>query len=187
MIDKDTKLTLDITHPELCKEWDYEKNAPLIPGLVTRGSDIRVWWKCANGHSWKTKVSTRGVQGCNCNICRLEAKSLSVVFPELAKEWDYEKNYPLTPKDVSIRDEKHKIWWLCKNGHSWQRTVRTRAKDSNKKTMAMGCPFCSGKRIHMFPLAETHPTLAEEWNYEKNIDLTPDAVLAGSENKVWWK
>ena len=23
--------TLDHTHPELCKEWDYEKNYPLTP------------------------------------------------------------------------------------------------------------------------------------------------------------
>lgn len=36
-------------------------------------------------------------------------------------------------------------------------------------------------------LATVNPTLAEEWNYEKNGTLTPDQVTAGSEKKVWWK
>lgn len=36
--------------------------------------------------------------------------------PDLIEEWNYEKNYPLTPKDVTIGSKK-KVWWICKNGH----------------------------------------------------------------------
>ena len=36
-------------------------------------------------------------------------------------------------------------------------------------------------------LATVNPTLAEEWNYEKNGTLAPDMVTAGSNKKVWWK
>ena len=36
-------------------------------------------------------------------------------------------------------------------------------------------------------LETLNPTLAEEWNYEKNGTLTPDQVTAGSNKKVWWK
>ena len=36
-------------------------------------------------------------------------------------------------------------------------------------------------------LVTVNPTLAEEWNYEKNGTLSPDQVTAGSHKKVWWK
>ena len=32
-----------------------------------------------------------------------------------------------------------------------------------------------------------NPSLAKEWNYEKNNDLTPTDVLPNSGKKVWWK
>ena len=39
-------------------------------------------------------------------------KSLAYNFPELAEEWDYEKNTPLTPFDVSYGSTK-KVYWKC--------------------------------------------------------------------------
>ncbi|MBQ4098956.1 MAG: hypothetical protein IJC87_02375 [Clostridia bacterium] len=33
----------------------------------------------------------------------------------------------------------------------------------------------------------TNPTLAQEWNYEKNGSLKPEHILANSRKKVWWK
>lgn len=39
----------------------------------------------------------------------------------------------------------------------------------------------------MNDLPTVNPTLAEEWNYEKNGTLTSDMVTAGSHKKVWWK
>ena len=32
-----------------------------------------------------------------------------------------------------------------------------------------------------------NPTLANEWNYEKNNGLTPADVMPNSDKKVWWK
>ena len=32
-----------------------------------------------------------------------------------------------------------------------------------------------------------NPTLAKEWNYEKNGGLTPIDITPGSNKKVWWK
>ena len=32
-----------------------------------------------------------------------------------------------------------------------------------------------------------NPTLAKEWNYEKNNGLTPEDVMPNSNKKVWWK
>ena len=36
-------------------------------------------------------------------------------------------------------------------------------------------------------LATLNPTLIEEWNYNKNIDILPTEVSAHSGRKVWWK
>ena len=32
-----------------------------------------------------------------------------------------------------------------------------------------------------------NPTLAKEWNYERNAGLTPTDVMPNSGRKVWWK
>ena len=57
--------------------------------------------------------------------------------PELAKEWNYEKNTPLTPDGVSGRSPA-RVWWKCTKGHEWE------AKISSRATNKSGCPYCSG-------------------------------------------
>jgi hypothetical protein len=36
-------------------------------------------------------------------------------------------------------------------------------------------------------LATTHPVIAKDWCYERNGELTPNDILAGSNKKFWWK
>lgn len=101
--------------------------------------------------------------------------------PVLLKEWDTEKNLPLTPRDVSYGSRKN-IWWHCEKGHSWQAIVYTR-------TGGAGCPFCTGKQP--WPgendLASQYPAIAAQWNPTRNNGLTPADVTCGSHRKVWWQ
>lgn len=61
--------------------------------------------------------------------------SLSIKSPQLVEEWDYEKNHPLLPSQVSFGSNK-KVWWLCsKCGHSWETKIAHRFNGS-------GCPLC---------------------------------------------
>ena len=53
-IRKNKKSIVDL-FPDLAKEWDYKKNYPLIPVNFSRGSNVEVWWKCSNDHSFKKK------------------------------------------------------------------------------------------------------------------------------------
>ena len=70
---------LETTHPELIKEWDFEKNR-IFPDTIPYGTTRRVWWKCKSGHSWQASVGSRaGSQKTGCPICK---KELSVSFPE---------------------------------------------------------------------------------------------------------
>ena len=52
-----------------------------------------------------------------------------------------------------------------------------------------GCPYCAGKKVlsGYNDLQTVNPTLAKEWNYEKNEGLTPAEVMPNSNKKVWWK
>ena len=172
-------------NPGLAKEWDYDRNGSLKPTDVTSGSHKIVWWKCANGHEWQRSVKDR-VSGNGCPYCaNLKAlpgyNDLATMNPELAKEWNYAKNGDLRPDQVVPGSEK-KVWWKCSKGHEWSAAVCNRNK-------GVGCPYCSNFAILVGfnDLATTNPTLAAEWDYEKNGKLKPTDVTAGSHKKVWWK
>ena len=54
-------------NPKLTTEWDYEKNT-ILPTEISPNSHNKVWWKCANGHSWEAQIQSRN-KGCGCPIC----------------------------------------------------------------------------------------------------------------------
>lgn len=176
---------LAIVNPELAKEWDYENNYPLTPEDVTGCSHIMAKWICNIGHKWEVSISARD-SGNNCPYCSgryaCYDNCLATINPELAKEWDYEKNGKLTPYDVTPGSSK-KVYWVCsKNGnHRWMATVASR-------NSGIGCPYCSGRMVtDKNRLSIINPTLAGEWHPTKNGKLTPYDVTVSSGKKVWWK
>lgn len=176
---------LATTMPEIAAQWDYEKNGGLTPEDVRAGSSDRVWWKCERGHSWQTAVYHRKA-GHGCPFCtaakvRSGVNDLGTVNPALAREWDYDRNEGLSPSDVTQYSQMS-VWWKCERGHSWKNVIAKRTKGQN-------CPYCSGNRVWkgFNDLVATMPEIALQWDSEKNGDLTPEMVSAGSEAMVWWK
>ncbi|MBO4496448.1 MAG: zinc-ribbon domain-containing protein [Clostridiales bacterium] len=112
---------------------------------------------------------------------RRSVNDLATVSPDLASEWDYSKNAPITPSDVTFGSGL-KVWWIGKCGHSWQ------AKISNRNH-GQKCPFCSNRRLleGFNDLVTVAPSVAKDWNYEKNSGLLPNMVICGSHTKVWWR
>ncbi len=106
---------------------------------------------------------------------------LATTHPGLAAEWHPTKNVDLTPQHV-LAGTNRKVWWLCDAGHEWQDTGGNRSN-------GRACPICSGHQVLVGynDLATTHPDLAREWHPTKNVDLTPQHVLAGTNRKVWWE
>lgn len=47
------------------------------------------------------------------------------------------------------------------------------------------CPYCSGMRVlqGFNDLATVNPAIAKEWDYEKNDELSPEKITAGSGKK----
>ncbi len=129
---------LQTVNPALANEWNREKNGNLKPEQFTANNGKKVWWKCSWGHEWQAKISNRN-NGSGCPYCsgRYAIKGetdLQTVNPDLAKEWDYEKNNGLTPMDVTPNSHI-RVWWKCSQGHEWQAIVANRNK-------GRGCPSC---------------------------------------------
>ena len=175
-------------YPQLEQEWDYEKNRTLKPNSVRPGSNKKVWWKCSVcGYEWPSTIYSR-VSGIGCPACSGKAvipgkNDLATLYPEVAKEWDYEKNKDLKPTKLKSGSNKS-VWWKCsKCGFEWQAKIVSRALNGN------GCPQCAG-RVPMpgkNDLATLYPGLVKEWDYEKNKNLKPTSFKPGSREKVWWK
>ncbi len=107
--------------------------------------------------------------------------SLLFANPEIANEWNYEKNGSLRPEYIASNSNK-KVWWKCNKGHEWQTSI-------NQRNNGTGCPYCSGRYVikGYNDLQTVNPILAKEWYYEKNNELTPMDVMPNSNKKVWWK
>ena len=168
----------------LLDEWDSERNLPHTPQTVTYGSHTAVWWRCANGHTWKAMIYTR-TGGSDCPYCagkkvQIGCNDLVTQCPELTRQWDYAKNLPVLPTEVSTGS--HRIaWWRCEKGHSWRAMIRSRVS-------GCGCPVCAGKQLLAGEndLATVYPELAAQWDSERNGQLSPRDVLPGTDKKVWW-
>lgn len=171
--------------PDLAQDWLYKENEPLLPNHTTPYSNQKVWWRCKLGHVWQACVGDR-FSGNGCPFCsnhRVLAgfNDLATIDPLLAEQWHPTRNGDLTVTQVTCNSDK-KVWWQCKQGHSWQALIGDRHRGN-------GCPYCSGRRAvsGVSDLATSHPDLAAQWDSQKNGPLLPSDLSAGSSYKVWWK
>ena len=130
----------------LLAEWNYEKNGVQPPKDFAPKSSVSVWWRCKKcGHEWKAKISNRTHgRGCPCCANRVVVKGkndLATLYPELVKEWDYERNGDKRPEDLTP-GHNGKVWWKCsKCGHSYQ------APPNRRTSQHSGCRRCADKKI----------------------------------------
>lgn len=174
-----------IQFPTIASEWNYEKNIGLAPETVTAKSSKKVWWKCSEGHEWQSTVANRTNGGNGCPYCSgrfpvIGVNDFETIYPDAAKEWNYEKNGQMKPSDFTSSSSK-KVWWKCSKGHEWYVSISGRSQGS-------GCPYCAGKAIlaGYNDLLTLNPGLAKEWNYERNA-LLPTQVTTGTNKKAWWR
>lgn len=197
---KQGKGMLDI-RPELIEDWDFEGNN-ISPKELNAGSDTKVWWKChICGHSWQTSVCNRAKLNRNCPNCAKLSKGVDVIlgkikktgsladnYPELIKEWNFNKNSK--PPQEYMPNSRYKVWWICPIcGNEWESKISHRVK-------GVGCPLCATKKAKLTyvenklqnskSFGELHPELLIEWDYSKNTDIDPFRVFEHSNQKVWW-
>ena len=181
------KNSLEVINPDLCREWNYKKNKKLLPKMFTANSGEKVWWICRNGHEWEAVIGSRN-HGRKCPFCtnrdlQVGFNDLQTVFPEIAREWDYEKN--INMPNAYLAGSVEKVWWKCDKGHSYQAKICNRTT----KIHNTDCPYCSNRKVlyGYNDLASQFPEIAKEWHYEKNVGLSPKEITKRSGKKVWWK
>lgn len=137
------KTDLRTVCPALAEEWHPTKNRTLKLDQVAKNSDIQAWWQCKIcGYEWQAMIWVR-VRGAGCPFCNRTVRvvpgknDLKSQFPEIAQQWDYEKNDKFIPETVTQYSNR-KVWWLCEHGHSWFAPIYSRTM------LGSGCPLCSG-------------------------------------------
>ena len=125
---------LEALYPELCKQWDLEKNSPLLPSQVVPGSNKTVWWKCTRGHSWKTSPQNRAIQKTECPFCRPNISRLEIrIYSELSAIFQDVKRTPkFWGKEFDIAIPSLKIC-IEVDGYPWH--LHKGEKDSLKDAL----------------------------------------------------
>ena len=174
-------------HPELFAEWDSEANANISLEEIGHASRAKVWWICDKGHHYDMPVASRTLLSQGCPYCAgrrvlVGHNDLASNYPDIARQWDYEKNVDFMPEEVA-QFSNRKVWWICDKGHRYDMRVGLRTRDGQ------GCPYCAGRRAWAGEndLVTTRPDVLWLWDFEKNTDITPEEVSENSHKKVWWK
>ncbi|MGX4731987.1 zinc-ribbon domain-containing protein [Kitasatospora griseola] len=156
------------------------------PEDVFSQDNRRYVWQCSRvpGHRWVASPNNRVGKRSGCPYCTgsrvWELNRLSGVRPDLAAQWDRERNDLLTPDDVSVGSGRA-VHWTCPKGpdHRWSARV-------HKRTSGQGCPFCNGQKT-----SEATSLLALRDDLATQLDAKRSGVSAaeltpGSGRKVWW-
>ena len=170
-----------IQYPELVAEWDNEKNGGLKPQNVRPGSEKRVYWTCSKGHSYKTRIAHR-VSGSGCPVCSNKTilqgyNDLQTLSPELASDWNYEKNKGLLPTQVSGSSSKN-VWWKCRKcGWEWRTSI------NNRRSHESSCPKCRQRKLQEKTRKQSS-SFVLEFQSKGNSDIELLGQYANSSTKI---
>jgi len=132
----------------LLKQWDFEENGDLSPYEIPLNYSFPVAWKCDKcGYKWPKspnirvrKDSVAGCPHCSGRVAMPGVDDLETLYPEIAKEWDNDKNGDVLPSHIKPYSNR-KFFWICpKCGHSYQSTAGNRVAGH-------GCSDCARKLV----------------------------------------
>lgn len=134
---------------ELMQKYDFEKNSGINLDSLTARASKKIWWKCnVCGNSWFATIASQndkikhGCPYCAGSLVIKGKTDLLSRYPDLVNEWwDYSKN-KIDPSEISCFSGK-KVWWKCKENHSWKSTVANKVNGS-------GCPKCNIENVNSF-------------------------------------
>jgi hypothetical protein len=114
-------------------------------------------------------------RGVGCGLCVNSQignyNTLLYEYPLIAKEWDFEKNYPVTPDKVSPHSSA-RYFWICPDClNSYESTICHRTNGEPR-----GCPVCNEsngeKRIRKF-LEDNNIEFIPQYKFENCRNILP--------------
>lgn len=99
--------------------------------------------------------------------------------PDIAKEWDYNKNGSIKPEYILCGNSR-KYFWICPQGHSYQASPNHRCHGTN-------CPYCALKKFKtgINDIKTLYPFVIEDWDYRLN-SKKPEEEIAVLSHKFYW-
>lgn len=162
---------LQTKYPDIAAQWHPTRNGSLTPDKALSGTNKKVWWRCEHEHEWEATINSRTNNKSGCPICagrKILAgyNDLATLYPDVLKEWNYEKN-TIAPNEIMPHTIK-KVWWTCPSGHDYLMTTAS-------KTRGHGCPTCA---------MATHTSFPEQAIYFYAKNIFPDIINAYREHVV---
>ncbi|WP_374054872.1 zinc-ribbon domain-containing protein [Rossellomorea sp. FM04394] len=131
--------------PDLGRYYNEGDNANLPMKKISYGSKTKIYLRCcecgklqsdkevksANSYTKLNNNKNGFHKNFECTYCN----SLAEKYPEIASEWDYERNEG-SPSDYK-KGSRYKAYWECEQGHKWQTSINTRT------TNQTSCPECT--------------------------------------------
>ena len=150
--------------PELLKEFvrfssAEDRNKTLND--VSPGSGYLVRWRCSVcGDEYSQPIKSR-IKKSGCKKCNgtKGSKSLGARRPDLALQWHPSRN-GLELKEIFNLNEPIMAWWVCKQGHEWQESLKARWR--GKKS----CPICEENKLKNSLRAEALK-YSSRWEFQK--------------------
>ena len=175
-------------YPEIASEWNHVRNGTLKPTNVRPGANKKVYWTCSScGYVWPAKIQDRALKNYGCPVCADKTvirgvNDLATEYPDIAKDWDYQKNKKLKP-DMIRPQSNFKVSWICHVcNEAWDEYVSVRVNKSK------GCPYCTGQKpiVGKTDLATCFPKIATEWDHDNNEGLIPESYLPNASKRINW-
>jgi len=175
------------THPDLLKEWDFDKNK-LNPEQLTKNSQYEAVWKCLTHGTWKKQVRYRVNKYNQITLCPSCKKLPSFNIPkykqslkhlnnELTSEWNYQKNK--YGPEYYLPGSNTEVWWICKYKHEWPSKI-------NSRNQGRGCPYCTNRKVGYGNDLKTHfsKQVNEFWDFKKN-KIYPEQLVYKSGKSIF--
>ena len=100
---------------------------------------------------------------------------------KLGKEWAHDLNSG-SLEDLPLTS-RTKVWWRCEQSHTWQAEIGSRIYAGRN------CPYCANQSVISGEndMATLSPEMRKRWHPDKNGELKPTDITAGSRRRVWWQ
>ncbi|MEM6604285.1 MAG: zinc-ribbon domain-containing protein [Pseudomonadota bacterium] len=173
--------------PGLVQFWDTDKNDKPVTDISAYSREHH-HWKCEYGHEFTRPPYRVLATGHQCQECRRQGNTawniagkreagvtLADAFPEIAAEWDYDKN-PRGPREYAPGSQRV-AYWICEHGCSWSSPICHRTSAARHPA---SCQKCKA-------IAYTAPELAAQLHPTLNPKDTAYTVRRGSSEVLSWQ
>ena len=151
-----------------------------LPNRITpSGQNIRMWHckcDCGNEIDVSAQRLKNGLISCGC-IKEKKRQSLAEQKKEKQLQRQKEKE-----RILAEREQREK-YLQSEEAIKHREALRLRLKQNRIHTLSE----YRNNKLGSNSLAAKYPSIASEWDYEKNKGLQPQDILAASGKKVWWK